>query len=152
MITVNVYLTFNGNCREAFNFYKSVFGGDFPYVGTYGEMPPQPGMEIPDNMKDKIMHITLPIGGDTVIMGSDSGGAWASEVTPGNNFSLSVNTKDKDEALKIFDALSLGGKITMPLAETFWQSYFGMLTDKFGINWMVNCELASHKQFEEENK
>ncbi len=152
MTTVNVYLTFNGNCMEAFEFYRSVFGGEFPYVGRYGEMPPQAGMTIADDLKDKIMHISLPVSNETMLMGSDAGGEWAPNLKQGNNFSISVNTKDTGEATRIFNALAEGGKITMPLNKTFWESYFGMLTDRFGINWMVNCELATHKQFEEDNK
>lgn len=84
-----------------------------------------------------------------MLMGSDTGGEWASEVVVGNNFSISVNTKDTEEADRIFNALAEGGKVNMPLEKTFWESYFGMLTDKFGINWMVNCQLESHKNFEE---
>jgi PhnB protein len=145
MATVNVYLTFNGNCREAFDFYKSVFGGEFPYVGTFGEMPPQEGMPpMPDEMKNKIMHISLPISAETAIMGSDRGGDWAPELQQGNNFSISVNTEDQEEAKRIFDALADGGQITMPYDKTFWNAYFGMLTDKFGINWMVNCALEEN--------
>lgn len=152
MTTVNIYLTFEGNCREAFEFYKSVFGGNFQYVGTFGEMPPQEGMPpISDDFKDKIMHISLPISKETALMGSDTGGEWAQNLKQGNNFTISVNTDTTEEADRIFNALANSGNITMPLAKTFWEAYFGMLTDKFGINWMVNCELASHKKFEEEN-
>ncbi len=143
MTTVNVYLTFNGNCREAFEFYKSVFGGEFPYVGTFGEMPPQEGMPpVPESEKNNIMHISLPISKETMIMGSDTGGEWASNFSQGNNFSISINTDTKEEAKRIFDGLSAGGQVTMPLNETFWAPYFGMLTDKFGINWMVNVDNA----------
>jgi PhnB protein len=153
MTTVNTYLTFNGNCKEAFDFYRSVFGGDFGYVGTFGEMPSQEGVpSIPDKMKDRIMHISLPISQETALMGSDTGGEWTQDIKQGNNFTISVNTDSTEEADKIFTALSDGGRITMPLEKTFWESYFGMLTDRFGINWMVNCELAAHKQFEEDHK
>ncbi|MBK9717410.1 MAG: VOC family protein [Saprospiraceae bacterium] len=141
MATVNVYLTFNGNCLEAFNFYKSVFGGDFPYVGKFNEMPPQEGMP-PMSAEDgeKIMHISLPISTETMLMGSDTGGEWSSNFSIGNNFSISVNTQSTQEADQLFNGLSLDGQITMPLAKTFWGSYFGMLTDKFGINWMVSFD------------
>lgn len=142
MKTVNVYLTFDGNCKKAFDFYKSVFGGEFPYVGTFGEIPPQEGMPpIPDEMKSRIMHISLPISKETMLMGSDAGGEWAPELKVGNNFSLSVNTASTEEADRIFNALSDGGNIVMPMANMFWGAYYGMFTDKFGINWMVNCEL-----------
>jgi len=142
MTTVNVYLTFNGNCRTAFEFYKSVFGGDFQYVGTFSEIPEQEGMpSIPDEMKDQIMHISLPISKETILMGSDAGGDWAPKLIMGNNFSVSVLTDDKQEAERVFNALAEGGNITMPLSNQFWGAYYGMLTDKYGINWMVNCDL-----------
>ncbi len=139
MTTVNVYLTFNGNCEEAFNFYKSVFGGEFPYVGRFKEMPPQEGMPaLPPEMEEQIMHISLPISQETSIMGSDTGGEWAPYFKQGNNFSISINTDSQAEADRLFNGLSVGGKVTMPLAETFWGDYFGMFTDKFGINWMLS--------------
>ncbi|MGQ8335016.1 VOC family protein [Sunxiuqinia sp. A32] len=144
MATVNIYLTFNGNCREAFNFYQSVFGGEFPYVGTYGEMPPQEGMPpLPEDQKDRIMHISLPISKETSLMGSDTGGEWAANYKEGNNFSISVNAESKEEADRIFGALAKGGEVSMPMDKTFWGSYFGMLTDPFGINWMVSFELSN---------
>lgn len=153
MITVNPYLTFNGDCKAAFDFYKSVFGGEFDYIGTFGEMPPQEGMPpMSDEMKQRIMHVSLPISAETRLMGSDTGGEWGASHQVGNNISMSVNTKDKAEAERIFNALADGGNITMPIADTFWEAYFGMLTDKFGINWQVNCESATHQQFEEDNK
>ncbi|MGF1586636.1 MAG: VOC family protein [Bacteroidales bacterium] len=139
MKTLNVYLTFNGNCLEAFNFYKSVFGGEFDSVGKFGEMPPQEGYEIQENEKEKIMHISLPISKETVLMGSDTSSSYG-EVIFGNNISLSIDTSEKEEADRIFDELADGGKITMSMNNTFWGSYFGMLTDKFGINWMVSFD------------
>jgi PhnB protein len=142
MATVNVYLTFNGNCEEAFNFYKSVFGGEFPYTGRFKDMPPQPGQPpLPDEMGNRIMHISLPVSKETIIMGSDTGGEWAKDFKQGNNFSISINAGSKEEADKIFNGLSAGGKITMPMNNTFWGDYFGMLTDKFGINWMMSFAL-----------
>lgn len=139
MTTINPYLTFNGNCEEAFNFYKSVFGGEFPYVGRYGEMPPQEGIPpMTAEQKNKIMHISLPISKETTLMGSDTGGDWASNFKEGTNFSISINTDQIKEADRLFTALSEEGKVTMPMNKTFWGSYFGMLTDKFGINWMIS--------------
>lgn len=141
MATVNVYLTFNGNCEEAFSFYKSVFGGEFPYIGRFGDMPPQDGQPpISDEDKNKIMHVTLPISDETVLMGSDTVSGMSPEVVQGNNFSLSINATSKDEADRLFSGLSAGGQITMPLQDTFWGAYFGMWTDKFGIQWMVNYD------------
>ena len=148
MATVNVYLTFNGNCMEAFDFYKSVFGGEFPYVGKFGEMPPQEGMpEMSEADKNKIMHISLPISQETMLYGSDTGGEWAEHFKEGNNFSLSLNTNSREETEKLFNALSEGGKVTMPLADTFWGAYFGMWQDKFGINWMVNYDDPEKAQY-----
>lgn len=145
-------MNFNGNCLEAFDFYKSIFGGEYPYVGRFGEMPPQAGMEIPDDLKDKIMHISLPISQETMLMGSDSSEHYGDATVVGNNFQISVNTDTPEEAERIFNGLAENGSIKMPLEKTFWQAYFGMLTDQFGINWMVNCELKGHKDFENEHK
>ena len=140
MATVNAYLTFDGNCEDAFNFYKSVFGGEFPMVGKFGDMPPQEGMPpLSDDLKNRIMHISLPISFETILMGSDTmPGVHDHQV--GNNISLSVNTDSREETERIFNGLSASGKVTMPLADTFWGAYFGMWTDKFGINWMVNYD------------
>lgn len=141
MTTVNIYLNFNGNCEEAFNFYKSVFGGDFPYVGRFKEMPTEGGKALPLEMGEKIMHISLPISAETILMGSDTGGEWASSFLQGNNFSISINTDSTQEAERLFNGLSAGGNITMPLSKTFWGAYFGMFADKFGVNWMINVDL-----------
>jgi PhnB protein len=139
MTTINVYLNFNGNCLEAFEFYKSVFGGEFPYVGRYKDMPPQPDAKPMDpDMADKIMHISLPISKETMLMGSDTGGEWAAFYKQGNNFSISITTDTKAEADRLYNELSKEGKVHMPLATTFWGDYFGMFADKFGVNWMVS--------------
>jgi len=138
MTTVNVYLTFNGNCEEAFNFYKSVFEREFPYVGRFKEMPAEGGKPLPPEDAEKIMHISLPISKETMLMGSDTGGEWASHFSRGNNFSISINTDSKENADKYFNGLSAGGQVAMPMNKTFWGDYFGMFTDKFGIQWMVS--------------
>ena len=140
MTTVNAYLNFDGQCEEAFNFYKSVFGGDFPMVSKFGDMPPQEGMPpMSEDVKNRVMHITLPISAETILMGSDTmPGLHDHKV--GNNISLSINTESRAEAEKIFNGLSAGGTVTMPLEDTFWGAYFGMWTDKFGIHWMVNYD------------
>lgn len=140
MATLNPYLTFLGNCEEAFNFYKSVFGGEFGYIGRFSEMPAQEGQPpMSDADKNKIMHVSLPISKECILMGSDTGGEWASQTIIGTNFSLSLNVDSNEEADKFYKALSAGGRETMPMANTFWGSYFGMLTDKFGINWMISA-------------
>ncbi len=138
MTKVNVYLTFNGNCEEVFEFYRSVFGGEFAFIGRFGEMPPSEEYKMPPEDATKIMHVSLPIGGETVIMGSDTSGEWSSNFNQGNNFSISINTDSKNEADRLFKSLSESGKVTMPMNQTFWGDYFGMFTDKFGIQWMVS--------------
>lgn len=145
MTTVNIYLTFNGNCEEAFLFYKSVFGGEFPYIGKFKDMPDGQGKPVTAEELDRVMHVSLPISNETMLMGSDVGGEWASSYTPGNNFSISVNCDTTEEADRIFKGLAEGGQVTMPLSVTFWNAYFGMLIDKFGINWMFNVEMEGQK-------
>jgi len=143
MSTINVYLNFNGRCEAAFNFYKSVFGGEFTSINRFSEMPTQPGMPaMEEEMQKQIMHVSLPIGKDSVLMGSDVGNEFATNFAMGNNFSLSVTPESKAHADELFAKLSDGAEITMPLGNTFWGSYFGMLTDKFGVNWMLNLEEA----------
>lgn len=146
MVTINPYLTFNGNCEEAFTLYQSVFGGEFTHVGKFGDMPAQEGTApISDSEKNKIMHISLPISKETILMGSDSSDAFGQATIVGNNFSISINAESITEADKLFNGLSAGGKVTMPMNKTFWGAYFGMFTDKFGINWMVNFDEEPQK-------
>ncbi len=145
MATTNTYLNFNGNCEEAFNFYKSVFGGEFTYMGRFDQMPESDDYTVPDADKNKIMHVSLPIG-SSVLMGSDVGGDWAPSFKLGNNFSVSISADSKEEADKIFNALSAGGEVTMALENTFWGDYFGMLTDKFGVNWMMSYNEQNHQK------
>jgi len=140
MATVNVYLTFNGNTEEAFNFYKSVFGGEFAYIGRFIDMPADDNCPPPSEEEaNRIMHVSLPISKETVLMGSDST-SFSGAVTFGTNFSVSINTDSKEEANTLFTGLSNGGKVIMPMEQTFWGAYFGMFVDKYGINWMVNFD------------
>jgi len=142
MATVNAYLTFDGNCETAFNFYKSAFGGEFCSVNRFGEMPQQEGMPpLSEEMKNRVLHISLPVSAETVLMGSDTMPGMSPDISVGNNFSISLGVSSKEEADSLFAALSADGKVTMPLDNTFWGAYFGMWTDKFGINWMVNYDL-----------
>jgi PhnB protein len=145
MTSVNIYLNFNGNCEEAFNFYKSAFGGEFPYIGRYKDMPAEGGKALPEELAEKIMHISLPISNETVLMGSDVGGEWATSFKQGNNYSISINTDSKEEADRLFNGLSAGGVVTMPLQTTFWGDYFGMWIDKFGVNWMISFATKENK-------
>src|SRR5690606_17816560 len=109
MTTVNIYLNFNGNCEEAFNFYKSVFGGEFSHIGKFKDMPADGGKPVPPEDANKVMHVSLPISKETVLLGSDTGGEWASGFKPGNNFSISITTDSKKEADRLFNGLSAGG-------------------------------------------
>jgi PhnB protein len=140
MATVNIYLTFNGNCEEAFKFYQSVFGGEFPYIGRFKDMPAGEGPKLKPGEENRIMHVSLPISKETILMGCDTGGEWASGYLQGNNFSISITADSKEETEKLFNGLSTGSKVTMPLSKTFWSESFGMLTDKFGISWMVSFD------------
>lgn len=138
MPQVNPYLTFKGNCEEAFIFYRSVFGGDFPYIGRFKDMPSE--KPLPPEAGELIMHVSLPISKETTLMGSDSSEAFGQVTNIGNNISLSINTESEEEATRLFNGLSEGGTVTMPLNKTFWGAFFGMCTDKFGIHWMVNYD------------
>lgn len=140
MAKINPYLNFNGNAEEAFSFYKTVFGGEFAMFQRFSEMPQQEGCEISPESQNKVLHVALPISEDHVLMASDCPDNFADKMVFGNNISLAVATDSKDEAEKVFNGLSAGGKITMPIADTFWGAYFGMCEDKFGINWMVNYD------------
>lgn len=135
---VNPYLMFNGTCEEAFLFYRSVFGGDFPYIGKFKDAPAEEGEVLSEEALNRIMHVSLPIG-NSILMGSDTHSRYG-DVGFGDNFSVSINAESREEADKIFNGLSAGGKVEMPMNDTFWGSYFGMFKDKFGINWMVSFD------------
>lgn len=140
------YLNFNGNTEEAFNFYKSVFGGEFLGVNRFKDFKDTPGCEgeIAEDDRDKIMHIALPIGGGDILMGTDALESMGQKLTQGNNFYIYIDAESTEEAEKIFNGLSAGGKVEMPLAATFWADLFGSFTDKFGVQWMVSYDV-SHK-------
>lgn len=143
MSGISIYLTFNGNCEAAFEFYRRIFGGEFSYMSKFKDMPRQEGLPpVPAEMGEHIMHVSLPVGDHTVLMGSDTGGEWAPALIEGNNFSLSYNADTREDADRIFSSLSAGGKVTMPMAEAFWGEYFGMCADPYGINWMVSLRSA----------
>ena len=143
MATINPYLNFNGNTEEAFNFYRSVFGGEFATLMRFRDVSQAEaceGMQISENELDKIMHVALPIGKGDVLMATDALESMGQTLTEGNNFSLSVSADSKEDADRLFGGLSDGGKVEMPLADAFWGAYFGMLQDKFGIRWMVSYD------------
>ena len=131
---INPYLNFNGNCGEAFQFYAKVLGGKDLRTMTFRGSPM--AAQMPDNEKDWIMHARFTLGAYT-IMGSDSPGGRYSKP---KSFAVSIDVDTPEDAERIFGALSQGGDIGMPIAETFWAKRFGMVTDKFGTPWMVNCE------------
>lgn len=133
----NIYLNFDGNCKEAFDFYKGVFGGEFGNVSKFSEMPPSEEYPVAEADKDKIMHMDLALGNAT-LMGCDYPSNMEPALKIGNNYSVSLETDSREEADKVFNGLSDGGTIKMPMADTFWGSYFGALVDKFGIHWMVS--------------
>ncbi|MEO0998460.1 MAG: VOC family protein [Pseudomonadota bacterium] len=140
MTNLNPYLTFDGNCRESFEFYRSVFGGEFTDFNTFGDGPPE--MEVKEGDRDKVMHVSLPVG-STVLMGSDSAEGYGLPPTVGTNFSISIAGDDTAEADRLFAALSDSGSVGMPMQDTFWNAYFGMCRDRFGINWMINVDKGS---------
>ncbi|GAC1596117.1 MAG: VOC family protein [Ginsengibacter sp.] len=142
MATVNAYLVFNGTCETAFNFYKYVFGKEFSSFSRFSDIPPSEDMPIPipEECKNLVLHVSLPLRKETILMGSDANPNMG-VVTVGQNISLSIGTDSKEEADKIFNRLAEGGNITMPMANTFWGAYFGMISDQFGNSWMVNCDI-----------
>ncbi len=143
MKAVNPYLNFPGNAEEAFNFYKSVFGGEPGGLTRFKDTPE--GEKLNASEKEKIMHVSLPIGKENVLMATDALESMGHKVTPGTNFHICISAENKAEAEKFFSGLSKGGKVTMPLADTFWGDYFGMITDKFGIQWMINYTYPKDK-------
>ncbi len=136
-MALNTYLHFNGNCREAFEFYRSVFGGDFEILQTFADGPP--GMGVSDGESNNVMHVSLRVG-ESILMGSDVPAAFGPPPNQGNNFSISYAAQNKKETDDLFAKLSEGGVATMPPQDMFWGAYFGSCIDRFGISWMVNCE------------
>jgi PhnB protein len=136
MASINPYLNFNGNTEEAFQFYKSVFGGEFSALMRFKDTPEADKVAPGD--RDKIMHVALPLGNGNVLMASDAPDSMGQKHKVGNNFYLYVEAGSKEEADMLFSRLSPAGKVEMPMQKTFWGAYFGMLADKFGVQWMVN--------------
>ena len=134
-MSLNTYLTFESNCREVFEFYRSVFGGEFATVSTFREGPPDIG--IPEEDLDRIMHVSLPIG-SSVLMGSDSSSVFGPPPVAGNNFYISFSAETREEADARFAKLSECGEVEMEMQDMFWGAYFGSLKDKFGIKWQVS--------------
>ena len=142
MTTINPWINFNGNAEEAFTFYKSVFGGEFITVMRFKDTPEKD--RVPAHEQDMIMHIALPIGGN-ILMATDALESMGHHVSPGTNMSISIDTQSEEEARAIFDGLSAGGKVSVPLEKMFWGAWFGLFNDKFGIQWMVNYDENKNK-------
>ncbi|MCB0603967.1 MAG: VOC family protein [Brumimicrobium sp.] len=139
MAQINPYIHFNGNAEEAFNFYKSVFGGEFAMVMRFKDLTFE-GSIAKEEEANKIMHIALPIGNHNILMGSDSPSALGTHNENETRSKISVGAENKEEADKLFNGLSAGGQIEMPIQDSPWGSYFGMFRDKFGIEWMVDFD------------
>lgn len=140
MARVSTYLNFPGRTEEAFEFYRSVFGGSFiGPVHRFGEMPPQPGQPpLPPEVANMVMHVELAILGGHVLMGTDAPEGMGPPFCAGNNHHLNLEPDSREEADRLFNALSAGGSVSMPMQDMFWGAYFGSFTDRYGICWMVN--------------
>lgn len=137
MQVANPYLNFSGNTEAAFQFYRSVFGGEFTGVVRYRDLPDNE-MGVPEAALDKIAHIALPLGSHNVLMGTDVVGSRSGALTVGNNFYITLEADSRDEAERVFSALAEGGGTDMPLQKTGWAEHFGICTDRFGVQWMVS--------------
>jgi len=140
MVTINPYLNFNGKSEEAFRFYQSVFGGELS-LHRFADTPESSNLPVSD--LTKLMHVSLPIG-NNFLMASDTMESMGHKLTQGNNFNISVNTDSRAEAERIFNELAEGGMVKMQLQDTFWGSYFGMLEDQYGIQWMIDHSTIEH--------
>ena len=151
MATVSTYLNFKSETEEAFNFYKSVFGGEFMgEIMRFGDMPPgEKAQPIPDDVRNLVMHMTLPILGGHLLMGSDAPEGFGFRVNQGNNVYVMLSPDSKEETTRLFQALSEGGTVEMDLQDTFWNAYYGSCKDRFGVHWMLNFQYSSPQQ---ENK
>ena len=141
MPKLHIYLNLAGTAEEAFEFYRSVFGGEFSSLVRFDDMPME-GVDIPDEDGKKIMHISLPIGEDSILMASDTLESLGQRLRPGNNVYVSVHPASREEADRIFTALADGGAVEMPIADQVWGDYYGSLRDRFAVHWMVNHSLA----------
>jgi PhnB protein len=139
MASINTYIHFNGNAEEAFTFYKSVFGGEFAMIARFKDLS-SPEHPIAEKEANKIMHIALPIGKSSVLMGSDTPEFLGKHNENENRSKISITAESKEEADKLFNGLSSGGSVEMPIGDAPWGSYFGMFRDKYGFEWMINFD------------
>ncbi len=146
MPKINPYLNFDGKAEEAFTFYKSVFGGAF--LGEVYKLGNAPGAEnLTEEEKNRVMHIALPIGKSDILMASDIVPSAGHKLSVGNNNYVSIFPESREEADHLFNGLSAGGTIEMPMADQFWGDYFGSFQDKYGVYWMVNYNEGFNKQW-----
>jgi len=142
MASVSTYLNFSRQTEEAFNFYKSVFGGDFVdgKISRFSDIPPQEGAPpLSEGDSNLVMHVALPITGGHLLMGTDAPETMGFTVNFGNNMYINLEPDTRAETQKLFKALSSSGTVGMELQDMFWGDYFGSLTDKYGVQWMFNC-------------
>jgi len=144
MAIVNTYLSFNGDCEKAFEFYKAVFEKEFKYIGRYKDVPEVARHNFPNCEDEHIMHVTLPISNETNLMGADMIDLNKQEKNVSNFFSLYVSTESKEEADRLFNSLSKDGEIILTISDQFWGSYYGICIDKFGINWKISFALENN--------
>ena len=144
MALINPYINFNGNTEEAFNFYKSVFGGEFTTVIRFKDMS-NPEFPVAEKDENKIMHIALPIG-KNILMGNDVPECMGRVNEMENRSKISISAASKEEADNLFNGLSAGGIIEMPIGNSPWDSYFGMFRDKYGIEWMVDFDSKHNEE------
>lgn len=142
MASTSIYLNFSNQTEEAFEFYRSVFGGEFDgKVSRFGEIPPTENTPpLSDADKNLIMHVSLPILGGVKLMGTDAPESMGFKLNPGNNVYISLHPDTRTEADRLFRELSVGGKVEMPMAEMFWGDYYGSFADRFGVQWMINTD------------
>ena len=144
MALINPHINFNGNAEEAFTFYKSVFGGEFAIIMRFKDLS-SPEFPVAEKDADKIMHIALPVG-KNILMGNDVPESMGRVNEKENRSKISISAESKEEADKLFNGLSIGGEIEMPISDSPWGSYFGMFRDKFGIEWMVDFDAKYNGQ------
>ena len=141
MPKIHPHILFKGNTEEAFGFYKSVFGGNFSKVLRMKDLPANPLYPVAETQANKIVFISLPIGKSDMLIGSDVGEQFMDQtLITGNRYTIYLDADSKEQAMHLFDALSMDGEVEMPLTESTKDAYFGMLADKFGIQWMISFE------------
>lgn len=139
MAIINPHINFNGNAEEAFTFYKSVFGGEFTKIMRYRDIP-NPEFPLSEKEQNKLMHIALPIGKVNSLLGNDVPEFLGTVNENENRSKIAVSAESKEEADKLFNGLSAGGAVEVPIMESPWGSYFGMFRDKYGIEWIVEFD------------